>query len=57
MPATSRRSLVENGRVAASGDLGFKLPELTSFGVDGMGRVYVMSLDGGVYRLDPKQPG
>ena len=49
--------LVENGRVAASGDLGLKLPELTSFGVDGTGRVYVMSLDGGVYRLDPRQPG
>jgi glucose/arabinose dehydrogenase len=47
--------LVENGRITASGDLGLKVPELTSFGVDGLGRVYVMSLQGGVFRLDPKQ--
>ena len=40
--------------VTASGDLGLEVPELTSFGVDGLGRVYVMSLQGGVYRLDPK---
>jgi hypothetical protein len=46
--------LVENGRVSATGGLGLKVPELTSFGVDGLGRVYVMSLEGGVYRLDPK---
>jgi len=46
--------LVENGRVAATGRLGVSLPELTSFGVDGTGRVYLMSLGGGVYRLDPK---
>jgi len=47
--------LVENGRVAATGDLGLTVPGLTSFGVDGLGRVYVMSLEGGVYRLDPTQ--
>jgi len=46
--------LVANGRITASGDLGLKVPELTSFGVDGLGRVYVMSLQGGVYRLDPR---
>ena len=45
---------VENGRVAASGDLGLLVPELTSFGVDGLRRIYVMSLRGEVYRLDPK---
>jgi len=43
--------------VSASGDLGLEIPELTSFGIDGLGRIYVMSLQGGVYRLDPKQPG
>ncbi len=46
---------VENGRVTASDDLGLVVPELTSFGVDGAGRVYVMSLRGDVYRLDPKR--
>ena len=45
---------VEGGRVIASDDLGLSVPRLTSFGVDALGRVYVMSLDGGVYRLDPK---
>jgi glucose/arabinose dehydrogenase len=45
---------VENGRVTSSGDLGLVVPELTSFGVDGAGRVYVMSLRGDVYRLDPR---
>jgi len=49
--------LVEEGKVSASGDLGLEIPELTSFGIDGLGRIYVMSLQGGVYRLDPKQPG
>jgi glucose/arabinose dehydrogenase len=44
---------VENGTVASSGDLGISVPELTSFGVDGLGRIYVTSF-GGVYRLDPK---
>ncbi len=46
--------LVEGGRISASGRLGIEVPELTSFGVDGLGRVYVMSLEGGVYRLDPR---
>jgi glucose/arabinose dehydrogenase len=47
--------LVENGDVSASGELGVQVPELTSFGVDGLNRMYVMSLQGGVYRLDPKR--
>jgi glucose/arabinose dehydrogenase len=47
---------VDNGRVTASDDLGLSLPQLTSFGVDGIGRVYVMSLDGDLLRLDPKPP-
>lgn len=47
---------VESGRVTASDGLGLVVPELTSFGVDDARRVYVMSLRGDVYRLDPK-PG
>jgi glucose/arabinose dehydrogenase len=41
-------------RVTASDDLGLTVPLLTSFGVDGSGRVYVTSAVGGVYRLDPR---
>ena len=46
--------VVDDGRVTTSGDLGLVVPELTSFGVDGARQVYVMSLRGDVYRLDPK---
>ena len=45
---------VENDQVSASGELGLVVPELTSFGVDALARVYVMSLEGDVYRVDPK---
>jgi hypothetical protein len=44
---------VVNGRVEDSGELGLVVPELSSFGVDGLGRVYVTSLTGDVFRLDP----
>jgi glucose/arabinose dehydrogenase len=47
---------VADGRLTDSGELGLVVPELASFGVDGLGRVYVMSLSGGVYRLDPRAP-
>jgi glucose/arabinose dehydrogenase len=47
---------VERGRVTASERLGLVVRQLTSFGVDDARRVYVMSLGGDVYRLDPK-PG
>ena len=47
---------VENGKVIASDDLGLVVPELTSFGTDGVGRIYATSLTGAVYRLDPKTP-
>lgn len=46
--------VVDEGQVTASDDLGFAVPELSSFGVDGLGRIYVMSLRGDVFRLDPK---
>jgi glucose/arabinose dehydrogenase len=45
---------VAGGRITDSGELGLVVPELASFGVDGLGRVYVMSLRGDVYRLDPR---
>jgi glucose/arabinose dehydrogenase len=48
---------VEDGRVVSTGDLGLVVPELTSFGVDGLARVYVMSLGGDVFRIDPKSAG
>jgi hypothetical protein len=47
---------VENGSVASSHDLGVSVPQLTSFGVDARERVYLMSLTGDVYRLDPGAP-
>jgi glucose/arabinose dehydrogenase len=43
-----------DGRLTATGELGLVVPELASFGMDGGGRVYVMSLRGDVYRLDPR---
>ncbi len=45
---------VVGGRITDSGDLGLVVPELASFGIDGLGRVYVTSLRGDVYRLDPR---
>lgn len=45
---------IENDQVSTSGELGLVVPELTSFGVDALARVYVMSLEGDVYRVDPK---
>lgn len=45
--------LVEDGRATDVTDLGLTVPTLDSFGVDGLGRVYVTATDGGVYRLDP----
>ena len=46
---------LDRGRVSKSDDLGLEVPELTSFGVDGLDRTYVMSLTGAVYRLDAKR--
>lgn len=44
---------IVGGRVVDSDDLGLTVPELASFGVDGLGRVYLVSTAGGVFRLDP----
>jgi hypothetical protein len=45
------------GGVSASDDLALTVPRLSSFGVDGLGRIYVTSTEGGVYRLDPAPTG
>jgi len=44
---------VVGGQVVDRDALGLIVPELSSFGVDGAGRVYVSSTAGPVYRLDP----
>ena len=44
---------LDGSRATRSDVLEVKVPLLSSFGVDGAGRVYVMSAQGGVYRLDP----
>ena len=45
---------LKNGRATAADELGLVVPELTSFGVDGLRRVYVTSRRGEIYRLDPR---
>ena len=45
--------LVDGGKATDVTELGLTVPTLDSFGVDGLGRVYVTATDGGVYRLDP----
>src|SRR5207245_336055 len=45
--------LVVDGKATDVRELGLTVPTLSSFGVDGRGRVYVVATDGGVYRLDP----
>jgi glucose/arabinose dehydrogenase len=46
---------IQGSKVTAVGDLGLEVPTLTSFGVDALGRVYVTSGAGDVYRLDPTE--
>ena len=48
-----RSTLIQDGKASDPSDLGLTLPTLSSFGVDGRGRVYAVATDGGVYRLDP----
>jgi glucose/arabinose dehydrogenase len=45
--------LVVDGKAADVRELGLSVPTLSSFGVDGRGRVYATATDGGLYRLDP----
>jgi hypothetical protein len=45
--------VIDDESVKDADALGINMPQLSSFGVDGLDRVYVMSTAGGVYRLDP----
>lgn len=45
--------VVVNGKARQRLDLGVRVPMPSSFGEDGLRRVYVLSVDGSVYRLDP----
>ena len=45
---------LDGNRVVSVDELGITVPQLASFGVDGIGRVYATSLAGDVFRLDPK---
>jgi glucose/arabinose dehydrogenase len=42
------------GRASGDRALGPKVPQLVSFGEDARGRVYAVSLDGGIFRLAPR---
>jgi len=48
---------LHEGKLAASslGQLSFKVPFLVSFGEDSSGHIYVVSLLGPIYRLDPER--
>lgn len=48
---------ITGSTAGTSEDLGVDVPHQTSFGVDGLGRVYATSLDGGLYRIDPAPAG
>ena len=48
-----RGLLIENGAVADERGLGQVVPNLVSFGEDGSGELYALSLDGPIYRLEP----
>ncbi len=43
----------ENGRIVEHRSLGVTVPELASFGEDGDGELYALSLEGSVFRLAP----
>ncbi len=45
--------VASEGALYASADLGVQVDSLVSFGEDATGELYALSLDGGVYRLDP----
>ena len=49
-PITALR--LEGGKVVAERDLGIRAAAASSFGEDADGELYIISLDGVVYRLD-----
>jgi len=44
---------IDGGQATDVEDTGLVLGDLSSFGVDGRGRIYAVATDGGLYRLDP----
>jgi len=44
---------VEDGALAANDDLNLNVPGADSFGMDSLGRAYVVSVNGPIYRIDP----
>jgi glucose/arabinose dehydrogenase len=48
---------VENGALTANEDLKLNVPGADSFGMDALGRAYVVSVNGPVYRIDPSSGG
>ena len=49
-----RWATLRAGRASGGGTIGLRVPALTSFGEDGLGRVYALSQTGPVYRLVPR---
>jgi glucose/arabinose dehydrogenase len=48
---------VENGTLSGTRDLMLNVPGADSFGMDALGRAYVVSVNGPVYRIDPSPAG
>ncbi len=46
---------VDNGALTANEDLKLNVPGADSFGMDALGRAYVVSVNGPVFRIDPRQ--
>ncbi len=47
---------VKDGALASNDDLKLNVPGADSFGMDALGRAYVISVDGPIYRIDPAAP-
>jgi hypothetical protein len=44
---------VKDGALASDEDLKLNVPGVDSFGMDALGRAYVVSVNGPIYRIDP----
>ena len=47
---------VKDGALASNDDLKLNVPGADSFGMDALGRAYVISVNGPIYRIDPAGP-
>lgn len=47
---------LKDGAVVSNDDLKLNVPGVDSFGMDALGRAYVVSVNGPVYRIDPASP-